>query len=185
VQLYDAPSKVNNAILTLSKDRRTGKVIDISDPTEGKVLCFDRKGTGIKTEYEGFELQNDEPVPPELVKQVLPWDKLLVFHEEAEILKSFQAGAGTPAVDDGDAANPNAVQEAPEVFDAAADTAAPAVEAAPAAQTAPTVQHSRYAGVAPVTSGTPVASVAPKQEPRDRKAEVEAVRDRMRKVRPS
>jgi len=57
VMLFDAPQTINDNILALSTDKRSGDVIDISDLDDGRNLIFERKGQGIGTTYTGFELE--------------------------------------------------------------------------------------------------------------------------------
>lgn len=65
-QLYDAASSINEQILSLSKNKRTGEVIDVSDPVEGCTVVFTRKGlTKTTTRYISFELEKREPLREE------------------------------------------------------------------------------------------------------------------------
>jgi len=108
-QLYDAPQTVNNEILGLSKNRKTGETIDISDPDKGKMLIFDRTGTKAhNTRYSAFELEKREPLADNWLK-VPSIEDLLYFATEAEMLKSLGASVrkadpedeGTDTADEG------------------------------------------------------------------------------------
>ena len=93
-QLYDAPQKINNEILGLSQNRRTGEVIDISDIDNGKVLVFDRTGTGaLTTSYGAFELDKGEPIPDKWLDGVLPIEEFLHFASEKELQESLGTSA--------------------------------------------------------------------------------------------
>jgi len=82
VQLYDAPLSINDEIISLSSDKRTGDVIDISDPAAGKNLVFTRKGTSMTgTRYSGFELEDrDGPIPQEWL-EIPDFEDVLSFHD--------------------------------------------------------------------------------------------------------
>jgi len=59
LQIYDAPSTINDEIMKLSKDRRTKETIDISDPDEKKEISFERIGTvQNNTRYKGVKIQD-------------------------------------------------------------------------------------------------------------------------------
>jgi hypothetical protein len=79
IQLYDAPKTIDEEIRNLSRDPKSGKVVDISDPEEGFTFYFQKKGKGINTSYKGFQLlQRDyivfKPEWSELVlKDYLVW----------------------------------------------------------------------------------------------------------------
>jgi hypothetical protein len=62
---YDCPVTIKDDIISLSKDKRTGKFIDVSDRVEGKDIEFTKTGTGMQgTKYGGTKLV-DNAVPPE------------------------------------------------------------------------------------------------------------------------
>jgi len=102
-QLYDAPQTINNEILGLSKNRKTGESIDISDPENGKMLVFDRVGTSAtNTRYSAFELDKREPLADEWLK-VPDISELLYFASEEEMMKSLSASVrkSEPAEEEG------------------------------------------------------------------------------------
>lgn len=82
VRWYDAPKKVGENIRQISVDKRTGKAYDISDPKEGRDVCFVRKGTGIGTQYEGFQLGEPNEIPVDCYKDLPSFDKILNFVPE-------------------------------------------------------------------------------------------------------
>ena len=77
VQLYDAPMTVNAEILTLSKNPRTGELLDISDPVDGANLVFTKKGKGRGTKYMGFSLEARDPIPQEWLDAVVPFESTI------------------------------------------------------------------------------------------------------------
>lgn len=106
-QLYDAPQTVNEEIIGLSKNRKTGELIDISDPDTGKVLIFDRKGTkALNTKYSTFELDDGEPIPDEWLN-IPTFDELMHFGTDDEMLESMGAAVKERA------AEPDPAVEAP------------------------------------------------------------------------
>ena len=89
-QVYDAPQTINDEILGLSKDKRTGEVIDISDPKKGKILAFDREGKGAhNTKYRSFSLEALGDVPKEWLDVVPAFEDLLHYGTEEEMLASL------------------------------------------------------------------------------------------------
>ena len=91
VQVYDAPMTVHTEILTLSTDRRTGAVIDISDPDDGKILVFSRIGNGLLTKYKGFSLEDREDViSDEVLNSVPKFEDVLKFYSYDHIMQSWK-----------------------------------------------------------------------------------------------
>lgn len=93
VQLYDAPMTVNDEILSLSKDSRTGEVIDVSDPVDGFTLEFERAGKGIRTTYRGFKLEERDPLFEDWLEQVVPFEDVVVI-QDYDYLKTAYYGEG-------------------------------------------------------------------------------------------
>ena len=76
---FDSPCVVKDNIVTLSKDKRTGNSIDVSDPEKGRDVEFSRTGTGIKhTKYRGFKLDDNNPIPDDWCKDVPEFDDILL-----------------------------------------------------------------------------------------------------------
>jgi len=99
LQLYVAPKTVNDELLTLSEDRRTGAYIDIADPITGKTVMFKR--TGMKkenTKYSGFSLEDRESIPAAILEAVPDWDILLNKADYDEVYKDFY-GSKAPAAE--------------------------------------------------------------------------------------
>lgn len=61
---FDCPVTIKDDTVSNSRDKRTGKSIDVSERTEGKDIEFTRTGTGKNTRYTGTKLVDNE-VPPE------------------------------------------------------------------------------------------------------------------------
>jgi len=75
---FDAPVIVKDNIVSLSKDKRTGEIIDVSDPEDGRDVEFVRVGTSRKTRYEGFKLVESDPIPESWYKDVPDFDEVLL-----------------------------------------------------------------------------------------------------------
>jgi len=60
---FVCPMGVLDDICKLSVNRRTGEIIDISDPDEGRDVIFTRAGTKINTRYSGVQLEDTGPAP--------------------------------------------------------------------------------------------------------------------------
>jgi len=90
VQLWEAANSVNQGITDISKNKRTGELIDISDPVEGKTLEFERKGKGqYDTKYTGFKLEDREPLLDEWLAIVPDFKDILVHPTYEEMVASF------------------------------------------------------------------------------------------------
>ncbi len=89
-KVFDAPPKINDGFLAVSVNRRNpGDVIDISDPDEGYEVSFTRKGSGIKTQYDGFKLEGKDRVPDDWLD--LPFfDEILIIPSDEDMLESMQ-----------------------------------------------------------------------------------------------
>jgi len=62
---YDCPVTIKDDVISLSKDKRTGRFIDVSDRVDGKDIEFTKTGTGMQgTKYGGTKLV-ENAVPPE------------------------------------------------------------------------------------------------------------------------
>jgi len=90
IQIFDAPTTINDGILEHSVSKRTGEVVDVSDPDEGKNFVFSRKGKGrTDTKYSGFDLEDRDPVPDEWLK-VPSFDEFLIYAEYKTIKEEFE-----------------------------------------------------------------------------------------------
>jgi len=91
VQLFDCPFTVQQGIIKLSTDSRTGEVTDISDPAAGKTVVFERTGMGQKdTRYLGFKIEEREPLKDDVLSKPVEFGEVLDFADEEEISKAFQ-----------------------------------------------------------------------------------------------
>jgi len=71
---YDAPVTFKVEVISISRDKRTGKFIDVSTREEGMDIEFERIGKGMNnTEYRGFCLR-DNGVPPKSWYDSVPDD---------------------------------------------------------------------------------------------------------------
>ena len=94
IQLYDAPMTVNQNVLSMSSDQRSGDVIDISDPEEGRCLRFEKTGKGIQTRYSGFQLIKRDPIGRDIVDLVPTFEELLVVPTYDEVKKCLDGDSG-------------------------------------------------------------------------------------------
>lgn len=95
VQWAELPSTVNDGILGLVKDPRTGQVTDIADLDHGKNLYFAKEGKGLQTRYRDFKLEDRKPIPEAILAQIegMPdLDEFLLWPTEEEVRAEFEAG---------------------------------------------------------------------------------------------
>lgn len=92
LKFVSVPKTVYEGILDISKDRRTGEIIDITDPDTGKVFLFDRAGDKqYNTEYKTFAIEDRQPLPDEWLV-VLRYTDVLKFHDYQTIRAAFYGG---------------------------------------------------------------------------------------------
>ena len=101
---YDAPGVVVSNITGLSKDKRTKEIIDVSDPVDGCDIEFVRKGTGLSSKYESFNLKKTDPIPEEWYADVPEFDSVLAVFDYDRMKAELDGGA---SADEG----PTEVQE--------------------------------------------------------------------------
>jgi len=91
VRYYDAPSVIKNGIVKVSKHKRTGEFIDVTDPENGKDISFTKTKTGKESyniEYAGFQLEDRTEILEEWLD--LPdFDDILDFSDYDEIKEAF------------------------------------------------------------------------------------------------
>jgi len=96
VQLYDAPNTVNQLVCGASTNPRTGEVIDISDPQEGKIMVFERVGKGRNTKYQNGKIEDRPPLLPEWLEGLPEFVDILDLASYEEIQASFDGGVNEP-----------------------------------------------------------------------------------------
>lgn len=97
VQAWAAPfSRIDQAIVKVSVDRRTNEVLPIDDPDDGYDVSFDRGGKGIGTQYSGVAIDR-RPSPlgkDEWLNFAIdnPLPTILEYHDYDHIAKVFGGG---------------------------------------------------------------------------------------------
>lgn len=97
VKVFVAPNQINEAILSLSKDPRTGRVIDISDSKDGHDIYFKRTGKDLQTRYSGYRLEELSDVPEKVLAQIddMPdLEDFLLFPTYEELKEAMEGGVG-------------------------------------------------------------------------------------------
>jgi hypothetical protein len=94
LQWFDASPGIKDEIVALSINKRSGEAIDVSDPDDGRAIAFTRTGTRLKTRYKGFELEDRDPIPDEILDEIPFFDDVLqdVTYEDLE--KAFLGESG-------------------------------------------------------------------------------------------
>jgi hypothetical protein len=96
---YDAPGIVLSNIVLLSKDKRTKEVIDVCDPVDGRDIEFVRKGSGLSSKYEAFNLVKTDPVPENWYANVPDFDDVLSKPSYDQMKSEFDGGVDDSAED--------------------------------------------------------------------------------------
>ena len=105
---YDAPAQIKDNIVTLSKNKRTGENIDVSDPEHGRDIEFVRTGAKLKTRYTGFNLVDNNPIPKEWYQDVPEFDEILLKPDYKKVKELVQGCAGSEEVETVDTPEPEA-----------------------------------------------------------------------------
>jgi len=96
----DFPPIIKDNIVTLSKNKRSGESIDVSDPKNGRDIEFVKTGTGqFKTRYRAFTLIDNNPIPDDWYKDVPEFDEILLKPDYDEV-KEIVMGSGEEDPDD-------------------------------------------------------------------------------------
>jgi len=89
LQIIVLPKKVYDGLLGLCRNKRTGAILDITDPEEGKTFIFSREGKGLMTTYGDFSSEDRDPLPDEWIDAVLYYTNVLSFATYDEIATDF------------------------------------------------------------------------------------------------
>lgn len=93
IKFWVAPNTVNEAILSLSEDARTKRVIDITDPKNGHDLFFKVKGKDKLRKYESFKLEEMTQLPDKLfdsINDMPDLEEFLIYHSYEEMEEELQ-----------------------------------------------------------------------------------------------
>jgi len=103
--IWPMPWTFDRDIAVLMTDKRSGEVLPIDDLEEGYDIFFEKTGKGLKTRYQGLEIDResspavDDDDKMEEIEEFLlenPLPECLVFHDYDHIAKVF-SGGGKPA----------------------------------------------------------------------------------------
>lgn len=104
LKVWAAPTTVIDEILKVSKNRRTGELIPVEDPKDGRIVFFSKTGQGIQTRYGAFALDS-EPCPlSETIADELAHFKDFLIVSSADELREVLANLDKE--DSGDGAQP-------------------------------------------------------------------------------
>lgn len=103
-KLWLMPFKIDQELVALAQDKRTGAVLWIDDPDNGYDIEFQRLGEGLKTQYSGIRIaRNPTPLGNDAAVQFAvdhPLDSIFLYKTEDELAEAVQ---GTPPPKDDDA----------------------------------------------------------------------------------
>lgn len=106
VQLWSMAWTIDRDISALAIDKRTGEVYAIDHPDEGYDISFERKGTGMKTEYLGLQIdRRPSPIGNDQWEEYIqahPIPDLLNFFDYDHIKAVLEGAVASPADDDDD-----------------------------------------------------------------------------------
>ena len=88
IHFLDAPGTLYNSIMDQCEDRRTGEVMDISDPKDGWIFIYGREGESLSTRYVAFSKEDREPIPDDWM-DIPRFQDILVYSSYDEIASEF------------------------------------------------------------------------------------------------
>ena len=94
-------TKVMHEILSHSHRKENDVYIDVSHPTDGRIIYFDKKGKGVQTVYSGIQISDSPyPLPDGWEKHLVNFTEALVINSQEEIkasieLQEVEGGQGT------------------------------------------------------------------------------------------
>jgi len=91
---YDAPSTVKDGITGGQKVKRTGQLIEVESPTEGRDIEFTKTGSGLGTKYINFVLVDRNPIPQEWTMGI-PDFLDIVISPDYDVVKGEVVGIAT------------------------------------------------------------------------------------------
>ena len=98
LKLWEAGKTVIDSLIHLSKDRKTGELLPIEDPEQGKTIYFVREGKGLQTRYLNFQLGDKFPLDEGIVEALYTMEDLIEpmsVEQAEEIVRSIEDGSYT------------------------------------------------------------------------------------------
>jgi len=91
---------MQNHLDELAESPRSGGIVIFSDPDEGKMIGFSRKGTGaMNTKFIAHQfIERDEPIPDDILESAFPLDSVVKMRPSyEEIEKAYRGTKSEPA----------------------------------------------------------------------------------------
>ena len=131
LKLWAAPPTLVDEFIRLAKNRRTGELIPLEDPEQGRVIFFTKTGSGINTKYSGVEVDPEpSPIQEELADELETFEDMLIILSEDEMDSIVSTARNGEESTDAPAPRRRTKSESQQVnseisFDADADTPPP------------------------------------------------------------
>lgn len=110
VMLWTMPMRIDQELVTLTQDKRTGEILWIDDPYQGYDIEFTRSGEGIHTQYSGVRIgRNPSPLDNDValdfaIKHPIPGIFIYSTPEVIEKALSGQPAGQRPSSGEGGSA---------------------------------------------------------------------------------
>jgi hypothetical protein len=99
LKLWSAPRTLADEILAQSRDPEMDVIIEVSDPTTGVPVYFNRTGKGMLTKYSGVKLgQRPMPLGEDIAAQRFRFMDILIVPSPEEVEASFNMTETAPEV---------------------------------------------------------------------------------------
>lgn len=92
LKLWSAPPTLVDEFVRLSRNRRTGQLIPLEDPKEGRPIFFTKTGTGLGTKYTGVEVDSNVfELNEGLANELTTFEKLLDIPNRETLQEALEA----------------------------------------------------------------------------------------------
>ena len=103
LKIWAAPPTLVDEFIGLSKDPRSGKLVPLEDPEQGRVIFFTRTGQGINTKYTRVQLDSEaSPLDEKLADDLEEFENLIEVASEDELRAAVQKVQNAEDDDDED-----------------------------------------------------------------------------------
>ena len=103
LKIWAAPPTLVDEFIGLSKDPRSGKLVPLEDPQQGRVIFFTRTGQGINTKYTRVQLDSEaSPLDESLAEELDEFENIIEVASEDELRSAVQKVQNADDDDDDD-----------------------------------------------------------------------------------
>ena len=95
LKIWPGPISLVEELVDLSRNPKTGDVIPIEDPNQGRLIYFNKSGTGAATRYSQLVIDDKSyPIDLKLADQIQPFKKIIRASSESALEKLVNSPEG-------------------------------------------------------------------------------------------